>query len=340
MKKSGSKLPHSQRGCAVQRYSLERSQRGVEVGDGFDAGEVIFEGDVFVGGVGVFVGEAEAEEDAGDFEGVVHLGDEGDGAAFADEDGFFAKAFFESRLRGFENGRVERRDPGLAFAEDIEFAMDGFGKELANVLFDEVGDFLRILVGDEASGEFGVGLGGDDGLGAFALVAAPEAVEFESGANPELLDGGETFFAGIAGSANGLLESFLFPRQSVERFAFGFGGGGNVVVETGNGDAEIFVVQLGEQFSENGERVGDRAAVDARVQVADGAGQFDLVIVETAQTIGDGGDTFSEHGSVRNDERIGFQLLLIFLNKIPEADAADFFFAFDEDFNVNRQISV
>jgi hypothetical protein len=30
------------------------------VGNGFNAAEIVFEGDVFVGGVGIFIGEAEA----------------------------------------------------------------------------------------------------------------------------------------------------------------------------------------------------------------------------------------------------------------------------------------
>ena len=47
---------------------LEIAEVGVEVGDGFDAAEVIFEGEVLVGGVGVFVGETEADEDAGDLD--------------------------------------------------------------------------------------------------------------------------------------------------------------------------------------------------------------------------------------------------------------------------------
>ena len=61
---------------------------------GFYAAEIVFKGYVFVRGVSVFVWQAEADQDAGNFEGVVHLGDEGDGAAFADEYGAFAEALF------------------------------------------------------------------------------------------------------------------------------------------------------------------------------------------------------------------------------------------------------
>ena len=77
---------------------LESGQVGVEVGYGFDAAEIIFQGQMFVGGVGVFVRQAEADQDAGHLEGVVHLGDEGNRAAFADEYGPLAEAFFQRAL--------------------------------------------------------------------------------------------------------------------------------------------------------------------------------------------------------------------------------------------------
>ena len=44
---------------------LESRQIGVEVSDGFDAAEIIFEGDVFVGSVRIFIGQTETEKHAG-----------------------------------------------------------------------------------------------------------------------------------------------------------------------------------------------------------------------------------------------------------------------------------
>ena len=137
---------------------LGGGQVSVEVSDGFDAAEIIFQGDVFVGSVGVFIRQTKTDEHAGDFERVVHLRDEGDGAAFSNENGFFTETFFESALGDFEDRRVERGDPGLACAENIEFALYGFGQEFANVFFDEPGDRLRILAGNEARGKFCVSL--------------------------------------------------------------------------------------------------------------------------------------------------------------------------------------
>src|SRR5215467_8023261 len=87
---------------------LSYGKVGVELGDGFDATEVVFEGDVLVGGVGVFVGEAKTEEHTRHFEGVVHLRDERNRTAFADEHGFFAEALFERSLRFPEDRIVVR----------------------------------------------------------------------------------------------------------------------------------------------------------------------------------------------------------------------------------------
>ncbi len=53
---------------------LFRGELFVKQRDGFYAAKIIFEGDVFVRSVGVFVGKTEAEQDAGNFESVVHLG--------------------------------------------------------------------------------------------------------------------------------------------------------------------------------------------------------------------------------------------------------------------------
>ncbi len=51
------------------------------------------------------------------------------------------------------------------------------------------------------------------------------------------------------------------------------------------------------------------------------------------------GTPFGQHGGVRNDQRIGFQALAVLFHKIPQADAAYFFFAFDHHFNVDGELA-
>src|SRR5580704_1894155 len=308
--------------------------------DGFDAAEIIFESEMFVGSVRVFVGEAETDEHAGDFKGVMHLRNEGDRAAFANEGCFFSEAFFEGGLSDLKNGRVERSYPGFAGAEYFEFAFNGLGQKFANVFLYEFCDNVRILVGNEPRGEFCIGFRGNDRFGAFALIAAPNAVQFESGPRPKLLDNCKTFFAEIARRANGFLECFFFPGQRVQRFAFDCGNFCDFVVEAGDGDSKFLVVELGEQLSKNSKGIRDCTAVYAGVEIARWTSEFDLVIIQSAQTVGDRGHALREHRCVGYNKRIGLQLFFIFLHVIPQADAADFFLAFDQDFYVDGELAV
>ena len=137
---------------------LESGEIGIEMGDGLDAAEIVFERDVLVRGVRVFVRKAEANQDAGHFEGVIHLRHERNGTTLANEHRFFAKSFFQSRLGLLENGIVIGSDPGFSSAQNFELAMDGFRKKLSNMLLHEFGDFLRVLIGYETRGEFCKGL--------------------------------------------------------------------------------------------------------------------------------------------------------------------------------------
>src|SRR5438876_4186909 len=201
---------------------LESGEIGIEMGDGLDTAEIVFKGKVLVGSVRVFVRQAEAKQNAGHFESVVHLCHERNGAALANEYGFFAEAFFQSRLGLLENGIVIGSDPGLSHAQDIEFAVNAFRKKLSNVLLHEFGNLLWFLIRNQTGGEFCESLGRNYRLGAFPLVAAPDAVQFECWTRPKALDGGKTLFAEIAGSPNGSLKILFLPRQSIQRLALDF----------------------------------------------------------------------------------------------------------------------
>src|SRR6266567_4034659 len=210
----------------------------------------------------------------------------------------------------------------------------------SNVLLDKFGDLVRILVRYEARREFSKGLGRNDGLGAFALIAAPYAVQFECRARPKPLDGGKALFAEIARCADSLLKIFFLPGKGIESFPFGLRNLRDRIVETWHGDTEIPVVKFREQLRQDRERIGNGAAINAGMQIALRAGQFDLIVVQAAQAVSNGGNALAEHGSIGDNESVGLELFLVMLNKIPEADAADFLFAFDQNFHVNRKPAV
>src|SRR5438105_3259300 len=95
---------------------LQGGQVLIEMGDGFDTAEIIFEVEMFVGSVSVFVRQTKTDEHAWHFKGVVHLRDERNRAAFANKDGFFVEAFLKRSLRSLENWRVIGRRPRFAGA--------------------------------------------------------------------------------------------------------------------------------------------------------------------------------------------------------------------------------
>ncbi len=76
------------------------------------------------------------------------------------------------------------------------------------------------------------------------------------------------------------------------------------------------------------------------MKVARRPGQFNLVVIQAAQAIGDGGNAFAEHRSVRNQQGIRFQFFFVALDEVPQADAADLFLAFNQHFDVYRKFSV
>src|SRR5260370_14952615 len=74
--------------------------------------------------------------------------------------------------------------------------------------------------------------------------------------------------------------------------------------------------------------------------MAYGDRELDWIVVRAAEAVGDGRNTLAQHGGIGNDERIRFELFFVFLDEIPEADAANLFFAFDEDFYIDGEFAV
>ena len=86
--------------------------------DGFDSAVKVRDVELFVGGVEVVVGQAEAHHDAGNFQHILEVGDDGNRSAGADEDG----VFLEHVVQGFGGGldvrdcRFRPRKPDLCCA--------------------------------------------------------------------------------------------------------------------------------------------------------------------------------------------------------------------------------
>src|SRR5260370_364648 len=88
------------------------------------------------------------------------------------------------------------------------------------------------------------------------------------------------------------------------------------------------------------ELTGPERDLHSGVQITLGAGKFNLVVVQTTKPVGNRRNAFPEHRGVGDDQSVGLQFFLVLLHVIPEADAAHFFFAFDQYFYVDGELAV
>src|SRR5271154_5565837 len=107
---------------------LFRCELIVKKRDSLNSAEIIFQRDVFVRSVRIFVRQSETEKNTRNFKGIVHLGHEWNRTAFANEHSFLAEARLQS-VNGFlENRMGIRRYPGLAGAQNFKLASNCFGQ--------------------------------------------------------------------------------------------------------------------------------------------------------------------------------------------------------------------
>ena len=305
-----------------------------------DAGFEVPDGEVFVRGVGLTIREGETEEEGFDAEDVAEALNDGDAAAFADEGGFAWESAAEGAAGGEAEAAVGVHGVGFAAVADFDFEPDGIrgdGLEVGADFFEDVGG---VLIGDEAEGEFGEGGAWDDGFGAFALIAAADAVDFGGGAGPAAFVVGVSGFApefGDTGEGEGF---FCAAGEFGPCFAFPCLDWADGVVEAGDEDAAVGVVEAGDEFGEDGIGVGDAAAEDAAVEVDGGAvdGEFDAG--DAAEPVGEGGNAFGDHAGVGDGDDVAGEVGAVGVEERLEGGAADFFFAFEEEGEVEGEVAV
>ena len=88
------------------------------------------------------------------------------------------------------------------------------------------------------------------------------------------------------------------------------------------------------------ERIGRRAAVHAGVQIGLGAHRFDFGIDQAAQSDAQSGEIGRKQFGVADQREIGLQLCLFLAHIGRDRFAANFFFAFDDELHIQRQLAV
>jgi hypothetical protein len=102
------------------------------------------------------------------------------------------------------------------------------------------------------------------------------------------------------------------------------------VIEAGQLDATVLVLQVTEDFRQRVDRVQGGPAIQARMQVAVGCLQGHLGIGHAAQPRGDGRRLDVPHAGVADQGHVGREVSLVGAQERVEADRPDFLLAFDE----------
>ena len=134
------------------------------------------------------------------------------------------------------------------------------------------------------------------------------------------------------------------PRRSRRRRSLGpplaRDSSAHAVVEAGHRDRAVRAVQAGQDRGQRVHRVGDGAAVAARVQVLGGAGDDD---VQADQALG--GDRQRRlgrppHRAVGGDDQVGGELVGVRAHVGRQVRAADLLLALEQELDVQRQRAV
>ncbi len=181
----------------------------------------VFEIELFVGGVDVVVGQAEAHHHAGQAEVAVKVADDRNRPAGADEDCVFAPDLVEGAGGGLDVGVVDRNEAGVAGVNQPHVDVDAGRGNLLNVAFVLREGLGWSHAGNQPHGNLGRRLGGDYGLGTGSDEAAGHAVNLERGPRPGALKNAKALFADqLPRSDFGDAIVLLVERQALPRGEF------------------------------------------------------------------------------------------------------------------------
>jgi hypothetical protein len=201
-----------------------------------------------------------------------------------------------------------------------------------------IGEVGRALVGHQPEGDLGVRLGRDDRLVPGAGVAAPHPVDLGGGPGTDPLQGGEAVLPGGEPGGGGTGQpGLLVEGHAGHEVALAVGERADPVVEAGQGDPPVGVVQAREQGRHGVQRVGDAAAEGAGVQVDGGPAQGDLGVGQPAHRHDGAGDVGGGHPGVADHHDVAAQPLGPLPQQGGEVRRAGLLLALDQDLDGDRR---
>src|SRR5215469_16985303 len=172
----------------------------------------------------------------------------------------------------------------------------------------------------------------DDRLAPGTRVAAPDAVDLGGRPRPDALQRAEARLASGRLAVTGVVQPALLVEGKLgEELALFFGQRHHVVVEAGQRDTPVPVVQAGEQLREGVHRVGDPAAERPGVQVPRWPAQRDFRIRQAPHASADRRNARCPHRGVADDDDVGVEGPLALFQQLREVGRAGLLLALDEE---------
>ena len=265
----------------------------------------------------------------------------GNGAAIARQHGGLAQHVAKRLGRDAKRRMIGIDHHCRSGAQNPQLQLDPRRRVELQEVAERLEDFLGVLIGHQAKAHFGDRLGRDHGFRSGAGESAGDAVNFHGGPRPHTLQHRVTRFAGQLRGADFLAQKFLFvERELPPAFAFHRAGRHHVIVHTWNSDGTGGVFTLREQLHQAMNRIRRGAAIEAGMQIASRAGGFQFHIDQAAQPDAQSGKALGVELRVGDQRDIGLELGWIFRHELADGCAADLFFAFDQELQIDGQLAL
>ena len=209
--------------------------------------------------MGVLVGQANPEQHARQAEFLLEGGHHRNRSALAIEHRALAEALFNGAAGRLHEWIVERGHPRLAAVHARDLQLHGLRRDLFHVLFKEVANLLRILVGHQSHADLGHGHGWQHGFGALTGEAREQAVHLEGRPRPRAFERGVAGFAKQLRRPQFLLVLFLVEGQLLPLRPLLIPQRHHIVVEAVDLDASALVFHLREHLRQHHRGVGHGA---------------------------------------------------------------------------------
>ena len=182
-------------------------------------------------------------------------------------------------------GIVRADHASRPFAVDFDARRDSLGCDLCDVGGELLQDVVCILLGYQAHGDLCRALRRDHSFGSRGGEAADNAVDFQRRPCPGAIEHGVSGFASQHIRSDFVLAVFLFiERQTRPGFEFSISRLLHVIVEAGDEDVTVSVLELAQNLDQPEDGVGRGSAVHAGVQINLRPAHLDLGIEQAPKT--------------------------------------------------------